>query len=122
MRQAEDLVWNAIVESGKCRFDYVAFRAGLSPAGEERVADYILFQVIAGYAEERSLDALSLRIREDLDLFGFSFSEEELAHFLIGKGAVLHREIDVAKVALAELDKAAPSAELLVQVTQQLAD
>lgn len=116
MRQAEDIVWSTITESAKRRFDYDGFRNRLSASGDERVAEYILFQIITGYAEELSLEELLSKILEDMRLFGYSFSAAELEEFLADKKEILKAEILAAKEALFGFAQGKDAPSLLVQI------
>jgi len=116
MRQAEDLVWGAITESAKGRFDSAGFKNRLSASGDERVAEYILFQIIAGYAEELSRAELVSKIDGDLKLFGYSFSAEELDEFLADKEETLSAEIRAAKEVLSGFAQGQDASSLLVQI------
>lgn len=118
MRQAEDIVWSAITESAKRRFDYIGFKDRLS--GDDRVAEYILFQIIAGYAEELSREEFLSKIRENLRLFGYPFSAEDLEEFLTDKKEILNAEIRAAKVALFGFAQGKDASGLLVQIQRLL--
>ena len=120
MRQAEDVVWSAITESGKRRFDYDGFKNRLSESGDERVAEYILFQVILGIAENLSREELLSKIRGDLDLFGYPISEEELENFLADKKELLSAEVQAAREALSGFAQGNKAVDLLVRVNQLL--
>ncbi len=120
MRQAEDIVWSTITESAKRRFDYTGFKNRLSAAGDERVAEYILFQIIAGYAEELSREEHLSKIREDLRLFGYSFPADELEEFLADKKAILKAEILAAKEALSGFAQGKDAPGLLIQIQRML--
>jgi len=120
MRQAEDVVWSTITESAKRRFDFAEFKNCLSASGDERVAEYILFQIIVGYAEELSLEEFLSKIREDLRLFGYSFSAEELEEFLADKKEILNAEILAAKEALSGFAQGKDAPDLLAQIQRLL--
>ena len=120
MRQAEDLVWNAITQSARERFDYDEFKNKLSASGDERIADYILFQIIAGYAEELPRDEFLSKIRGDLQLFGYSVPEDELTQLLAGKQDLLLAEIGAAKEVLSGFANGVHADELLVDVRRSL--
>jgi len=120
MRQAEDIVWNTITESAKRRFDYAGFKNRLSAAGDERVAEYTLFQIITGYAEELSREELLFKIQEELQLFSYSFSTEDLDEFLADKKEVLSAEIRAAKEALLGFAQGQEASSLLVQLRRLL--
>ena len=113
MRQAEDLVWAAITESARLRFDYDEFKNRLSASGDERIADFILFQIIEGLAENRSLKELMLRIHEDLELFGYPASEDELAAILADKKEILSAEVHAAREVLSGFAQGQSAPELL---------
>ncbi|NOU36191.1 MAG: hypothetical protein HOO88_05435 [Kiritimatiellaceae bacterium] len=118
MRQAEDIVWSTITESAKRRFDYTGFKNHLN--GDERVAEYILFQIITGYAEELSLAEFLSKLREELRLFGYSFSSAELDEFLADKKEILNAEIIAAKEALSGFAQGKDAPGLLVQIQRLL--
>ncbi|MDF7824335.1 hypothetical protein P4B35_09955 [Pontiellaceae bacterium B12227] len=120
MRQAEDLVWAAITDSARCRFDYDEFRNRLSKSGDERVADFILFQIIEGLAENKSHEELLSTIRADLELFGYPASTDELAALLENKKEILSAEVHAAGVALAGFARGQSAPELLEQVHKLL--
>lgn len=120
MRQAEDLVWAAITESARLRFDYDEFKSRLSKSGDERVADFILFQIIEGFAENRSHEELLLRIREDLELFGYPSSEDELDAVLADKQETLSAEVHAARLVLSGFAQGQRAPELLEQVHKLL--
>lgn len=120
MRQAEDIVWNTITESAKRRFDYTGFKDRLSASGDERVAEYILFQVIVGYAEDLSLKELLSKIRGDLQLFGYSVSAEDLEYFLADKKEILSAEVRAAKAALSGFAQGKDAPGLTAQIQRML--
>lgn len=120
MRQAEDIVWSVITESAKRRFDYDGFKNRLSASGDDRVAEYILFQIITGYAEELSCDEFLSKIRGDLQLFGYSFSAEALEEFLADKKEILSAEIRAAKEALFGFAQGKAVSDLLVHIQRLL--
>ena len=120
MRQAEDIVWSAITESAKRRFDYDGFKNRLSESGDDRVAEYILFQIITGYAEGLSREEFLSKIQEDLRLFGYSFSTEDLDGFLADKEEILSAEICAAKEVLSAFAQGKDASGLLVQIRRLL--
>jgi hypothetical protein len=120
MRQAEDIVWSAITESAKRRFDYTGFKNRLSASGDERVAEYILFQVIVGYAEGLSREELLSKVDGDLQLFGYSISAKDPEEFLADKKEILSAEIRAAKAALAGFAQGQDAPGLLVRIQRQL--
>ncbi|MBI9020956.1 MAG: hypothetical protein JEZ10_06860 [Verrucomicrobia bacterium] len=120
MRQAEDIVWSTITESAKRRFDYAGFKDRLSKSGDERVAEYILFQIITGYAEELSREEFVPKIAGDLQLFGYAFSAQELDGFLADKKEVLNKEICAAKEALSGFAQGEDASSLLIEIRRLL--
>ena len=120
MRQAQDLVWNAITESGKRRFDYTGFKNSLGDSGDDRTAEYILFQIIVGLAEELSGEEFLSKMRSDLSLFGYSFSDDELELLLVNKKEILKTEICAAKKALSEFAAGTDAPTVLDQVRRLL--
>jgi hypothetical protein len=120
MRQAEDWVWSAITESARRRFDYDGFKSRLGPAGDERVAEYILFQIIAGYAEELSREEILSTIDGDLQRFEYVFPAEELEEFLADKQDLLCTEIRAAKEALSGFAQGKDADGLLGEIRRML--
>jgi len=120
MRQAEDIVWNTITESAKRRFDYAGFKNRLSESGDERVAEYILFQIITGYAEELSHEEFLSKIQGDLRLLGYSFSTEDLDGFIADKKEIPNEEIHAAKEALSGFAQGKDAPSLLVHIQRLL--
>ncbi|MDH3346403.1 MAG: hypothetical protein OEL75_04385 [Kiritimatiellaceae bacterium] len=120
MRQAEDIVWSTITESAKCRLDYTGFKNSLGASGDDRTAEFILFQIIEGYAEDLSLTDILSKIRGDLLLFGYTVSDDELNAVLADKKEVLEKEISAAKEALSEFVKGTHADDVLVQVSSLL--
>ncbi len=92
----------------------------MSASGDEQVAEYILFQIIVGYAEELSRAELVSEIDGDLQLFGYSLSAEELGEFLADKKKILNAEIGVAKEALSGFAQGQDASSLLVQIPHLL--
>lgn len=124
MRQAEDRVWNTIVECAKYRIDYDAFRFALSPSGDERIGEYLLFQMIEGFAEELSVGELVDKLAADAQVFGLSFEDGVLSALLEGQAVALAAEVAAAQVALEGLASAASVSSVLrrVRVALQLED
>ena len=119
MRQAQDLVWNTITESGKRRFGYTRFKNSLGDSGDDRTAEYILFQIIVGLAEELSAEEFTSKIRGDLSLFGYSLSDDELEQLLTNKKEILKIEIRAAQKALSEF-AAGTHADIVLTQTRNL--
>lgn len=121
MRQAQDIVWNVIAESAKRRFDYIAFKKSLGERGDdERTAEYILFLVIVGFAEELPHEEFISTLQSDLHLFGYLMSEEEIGVFLTGKQKVLSEEISAAKDALEQFANGCDISTIFGQVQARL--
>ena len=120
MRQAQDIAWNTITESGKRRFDYDGFKNSLGDSGDDRTAEYILFQIIVGLAEELSAEEFLSKIRGDLSLFGYSLSDAEWEQLLADKNEILKTEIHAAKEALSEFSKGTDAPTVLDQVRRLL--
>ena len=120
MRQAEDIVWGTITESGKHRFDYAGFKSSLGLSGDERTTEYILFQIIEGFAEKRSAEEVLSKIRGDLLLFGYSIAEDELDRLLAGKQEILKKEIRAAEEALAGFSQGKGAPAVLADIRQLL--
>jgi len=121
MRQAQDIVWNTITESAKRRFDYTGFRKSLSASGDdERTAEYILFQIVVGYAEGLSAEEVLSKVSGDLLLFGCTLSAAELEVFLADKKEILNEEIRAAEEALVAFDQGTDADAVLAHVRRLL--
>lgn len=122
MRQAQDIVWNSITESAKRKFDYTGFRTRLSESGDDdRTAEYILFQIVVGYAEGLSAEEILSKVSGDLQLFACSISEDELVDFLADKRELLAEEVHAAKEALSGFAQGGKAPVVLAQVKAALA-
>jgi len=117
MRQAQDIVWNTITESAKGRFDYAGFKNSLSALGDdERTAEYILFQMVVGYAEGHSAAEVLSKVSGDLLLFNCTLPAGELEAFLADKKEILKEEIRAAEEALSAFDQGEKPDDVLVHV------
>lgn len=120
MRQPEEMVWAVIIESAKRRFDYDAFKCWLSEVDDERIAEYILRQLIEGSAEGLVPADLSLDLRAELELFGLMVSDDELCAFIATQQTTLRVEINAARETLSAFAQGISAPELLMQISETL--
>lgn len=120
MRQAEDVVWAAITESARRRFDYTELKKCLGASGDERVADFILFQMIEGFAENLSPTELLSKLRGDLELLGYVIADNELNALLANKEEIMSAEIHAARTALSGFAEGQSTSDLLIQIHETL--
>jgi hypothetical protein len=121
MRQAEDIVWAAITASARRRFDYAEFKSRLNLLDDERMADFILFQMIEGFAEELKHEELLQQVLGDLERFGAAISMDNLSNALADTQAILTAEIQATRLALSGFSKGQTAPEILEQIRRQLA-
>lgn len=120
MRQAEDIVWSAITESARRRMDFDGFKKSLGLSGDERTAEYILFQMIAGFAEKLPVEALGSKISDDLLLFGYCVSGDTLEKLLADQKELLNKEILAAEEALSGFLQGQGADSILVRISKFL--
>jgi len=120
MRQAEDMAWSAVTESAKRRFDFSEFKKSLGVSGDDHTAEYILFQLIVGFAEKLSGEELASKIRSDLLLFGYSVLDDVLERLLVDKKEILKEEIRAAEAALSGFFQGKDSDAVFAQVRSLL--
>ncbi|TAK97431.1 MAG: hypothetical protein EPO07_13325 [Verrucomicrobia bacterium] len=116
MQQPEDIVWDAITESAKTRFDYNEFEKAFGELNDPDVADNILLMTVAGYAAVHSSEEIAAEIKTQLLMIGFGFREGGPELFLVGKETQLKNEIRAAGIAMELFAQGAQQPGVLVQV------
>ena len=120
MNEPEDIVWNAITDSAKTRFDYPRFLSGFAGFGNDNIAENILFMTIAGHATGDSSDKIAAQINQHLALIGYSFPADDLMKFISDRQSDLFREIKATETALSLFDMGLQTPGILVQVRSLL--
>ena len=120
MKQPEDLVWDAITESAKRKFDYAKYRAELGTMADDNIVDNIIIIIIAGHLSGRSDQEIAQIVNQDLPLLGIAFQTGYLETFLKDKKSTFADEIHAADIALTLLDQGSSVPGVLVQVKSML--
>jgi len=120
MNQPKDLIWNAITESAKRRFNFDAFEKLFATFGNDHVAENVLFLVIAGLAAGDSPETIAAGINGHLILVGHTFSKDALLKFIADRRADLGIEIGAAETAMASFAMGFQPPGVLVQVRSML--
>ncbi len=120
VQHPQDLVWNAITDSAKARFDYHAFERVFSDMGNPHVAENVLFHTIVGHAVGDSTDKIVADINLEFLSLGMGLSEEWFRSFVTEKKKELEGEILAADIAMALFEQGAKPPEVLVQVQKIL--
>jgi len=112
----KDIVWNAITDSAKNRFDYAKFQRAFADSGSYALAENILFMTIAGHASRKSTSDIAANINQQFLLIGYSFPEIELNQFISERKTDLFREIEATEIAIAFFQMGLKPSDILVQV------
>ena len=120
MSEPEDIVWNAITDSAKTRFDYPGFLSGFAGLGNDNIAENILFVTISGHAAGDSSEKIAAQINQHLALVGYSFPTDDLMKFISDRQSDLFREIKATEAALSLFDMGLQTPGILVQVRSLL--
>ena len=111
--QATDLIWDAIVDSAKTRFDYKSYANTFDMFENENVAENILFSIIVGYAEGLSDNEIKAKINRELLPFALSFEENDLDELLLDKRKIFAKEIHATTTAVSLLQQGADVTQVL---------
>lgn len=121
MNQPKDIVWNAITDSAKTRFDYSEFERAFADFHNDNIAENILFLTIAGHAAEDSTEDIAAEINQQLVLIGYSFADDALTKFISDRQSDLFREIKAMETASALFEMGLQTPGILVQTRSLLA-
>ena len=119
MDQTIDLIWNAITNSAKRKFDYSDFEKQFIEINEN-MADNILFQVIIGFASKKSSEVISSGLFNQMLMTGFIWKLEDIKDFVAGKDKLFSIEIYASQLANSLLDDGNEPAAVLNSITQLL--
>lgn len=120
MQEPEDIVWNAITNSAKTRFDYTAFEKMCRDVGDPNVIENFLFMIIAGFADGLSKDEIASEIKRELLMIGFGFQGASLEQFLEDKESLFKNEILATEMAMSFFDQGIKPHGVLIAVRKIL--
>jgi hypothetical protein len=112
----KDIVWDAITDSAKHRFNYSKFQKTFAVSGNDNLAENILFMTIAGHASGKSTTDIAANINQQFLLIGYSFPDIELNQFISERKTDLLREIEATEIAIAFFQMGLKPSDILVQV------
>lgn len=104
MNNSTDLVWDAITNSAKGKFDYHSFEESFNEV-DENFAESILLKIIIGFANEKTEEVISLEILNELLMIGFAVELEEIENLVKGKRNILKAEVFTTQMAHSLLEQ-----------------
>lgn len=108
MTQDTDLVWNAITDSAKKKFDYKSFEEQFSEI-DENLADNILFKILIGFAGNKTSEIISHELFNEMMMIGFIWKLDDIKDFIKDKDKTFKLEVYLCQLANSLLeDGAAP--------------
>ena len=120
MGSYEDIVWDAITDSAKGRFDYATFEAGLSEFDNGIMAENILFMTIIGHGQKQSVEQIACSIKGQLQLLGLADEEGWIYEFVKSRLEDLKIEINAAEMAIVLTEMGVDSPKILELVRSSL--
>jgi hypothetical protein len=94
----EKLIWDAITNKAKTRFDYSAFSKSF-PISDESVSDDLLFKIIVLLAMKEPKKIIALKLFNEILLLGLVWEATDIEEFLQDKDKVFKIEIYAAQLA-----------------------
>ena len=119
MKASQDIVWDAITNSAKSKFDYSSFENQFKEVGEN-IADNILFKIIIGYASKKTSEILSEELIGDMMMLGYLWEINELKDFLRNKENLFKTEIFACQMAANLLEDGSDPIVVLNTINQFL--
>lgn len=119
MTSNTDIIWNAITDSAKKKFDYNSFEEQFSDV-DENLADNLLFKIIIGFASEKSTEIISLELFNELMLIGFIWELKDIHDFIKEKEKLLKIEIYSSQLAISLLEDGNDPMTVLHSINQLL--
>ena len=116
MKDPEAIVWDAINDSAKTRFDYAEFASGMSEFDDGTMAENMLFQAIVGHARKQSAEDIANDLSKQFIMLGLGADQADLLDFVTDRGRDLSQEIKATCQALALYDMGLQTPGILVQV------
>lgn len=96
--EEHDIVWDAITNNAKRKFDFAEFASDFNDI-DENIAENILFQIIASFAGDKSEEFIAHELFNQMVLTGFMWDIEDIKTFLADKRELLKVEIFAAQIA-----------------------
>jgi len=100
----ENIVWNRITNSARKKFDFILFEKSFSDINEN-IAENIVFQVILGYASNKTGEIISLEIFNQILLMGFKWNLDDIKEFVFEKKKLFEIEIFTTQLAISMLQE-----------------
>ena len=97
----EDIIWNTITASARTKFDYTAFKKEFGAFDNNRVLDTVLYQVLEGFAENKSTSEVAENLSHDLQMLSYPFAEKNFEPFIASHETIFASEIKATARALA---------------------
>jgi len=119
MTTSSDIVWNAITDSAKNKFDYKSFEEQFIDV-DQNLADNILFKIIIGFASKKTDEVISLELFNEMMIIGFIWKLEDIQDFIKGKDKLLKSEIYSSQLAGSLLEDGNDPSMVLNSITQLL--
>lgn len=94
----EDIVWDAITNNAKRKFDFAGFANTFNEI-DESIAENILFRIIASFAGDKTEEFIAHDLFNQMILTGFVWDIEDIKTFLAGKKELFKGEIFAAQIA-----------------------
>jgi hypothetical protein len=115
----EDLIWDAITDSAKRRFDYNGFAVAFDEV-HENIAENVVFRVIAGFASGQPQQAMSSALFDQMVMTGMVWSKEDIDRFIEDKEQLFKVEILAMQLARTMLDNGVDPQAVLLSIGQLL--
>ena len=97
MSYSVKIIWEAITESAKNKFDYNSFADRFEDHYDDDAADYVLFNMISSFANNFKIEAIQLNIFNQMTEYGVKCKEKEIKKFIEGKEELFKIEIQAVK-------------------------
>lgn len=119
MIHSSELVWDAITQSAKRRFDFAEFEESFSEINS-RIPDNFLFQIIIGFASGKDKKQISAEVWNELLILGLVCPREQIDQFVEDKNELLKVEIYAANLASTMLSNGDDPSIVLMSISQLL--
>lgn len=120
MSEPREIIWNAITESAKARFDYSAFEKAFADFDDSNIAENVLFMTIAGHAAGHSVEDIATHVKQKFLLIGYGYDNDALTNFILNRRSDLWREIEAMETALLLFQQGLQTPAVLVQTRSLL--
>lgn len=119
MKNKEDIVWNAITDSAKSKFDYSSFEEQFKEIDED-LADNILFTIIIGLASKKTKELISHELFNQIMMMGLHWKLEDIKSFIADKDKLFSSEIFSSTIAYSLLEEGNDPYVVLNSINQLL--